>query len=87
MILEVIFLEFLLNCLRCKNCEYIAVFILFYPCLFTHNHNSSSLQQGTVLVLNIFILMCKQEQEINKFGAQNFHTKYNATGCSGKFQN
>ena len=36
MILEVTFLEFLLNCLRCKNCEYVTVFILFYPCgLFT----------------------------------------------------
>jgi predicted nucleic-acid-binding Zn-ribbon protein len=32
MILEVTFLEFLLNCLRCKNCEYTTIFVLFYPC-------------------------------------------------------
>jgi hypothetical protein len=88
MILEVTFLEFLLNCLRCKNCEYITVFILFYPCcLFTTTHNSSSRQQVTVLVPEVFIQMCKQEQEITNSGAQNCHTMCNATGCSGKFQN
>jgi len=64
MILEVTFLEFLLNCLRCKNCEYITVFILFYPCgLFTSTIVHP--QQVTVLVPEIFIQMCKQEQEIN----------------------
>jgi len=31
--------------------------------------------------------MCKQEQELNDFGSQNCHTMYNATVCSGKFQN